>query len=107
MELQESQKVWMKVVAKAWSDQAFKERLQAEPRAVLKEFGIVVPEDLTVKVLEDTPKEVRLILPEQPVELSEAELDQLAAGAQIAAFRIPILPPSWASKVSVTPIQLP
>jgi|WetSurMetagenome_2_1015567.scaffolds.fasta_scaffold544690_1 hypothetical protein len=107
MELQESQKLWMKVVAKVWSDKAFKARLLADPAAVLKEHGIEVPTEMAVKVMEDTPKEVHLILPEQPAELSEAELDQLAAGAYTATIMTSSLPLSWMSKVAVTPIQLP
>jgi hypothetical protein len=100
MELHESEKAWMKVVAKAWSDAAFKARLLADPAAVLKENGIAPPEGMTIKVLEDTASTAHLILPEPPAELSEAELEQLAAGA------IPVPLPRW-SRFRDVPLPIP
>ena len=85
MDPQESEKAWGKVVAKAWSDELFKKRLLADPKTVLKEHGIEVPETTTVKVVEDSDTSVTLILPPPPAEeLTEDELKQVAAGR--AAF---------------------
>jgi hypothetical protein len=83
MDPKESQKAWGKVVAKAWSDAAFKERLLREPTAVLKENGIEVSADVVLKVVENSGKVKHLVLPEPPsgiAELSDEELDQVAGG---------------------------
>jgi hypothetical protein len=74
------EKAWSQIVAKAWSDEAFKARLLAEPAAVLKENGIPVPEGLVLRVVEDSATVGHLILPLCPPELTEADLDQIAAG---------------------------
>jgi hypothetical protein len=46
MHPQEFQKAWSMVVARAWSDAAFKERLFKDPKTVLTELGIDVPENI-------------------------------------------------------------
>jgi hypothetical protein len=81
---QERAKQWGQVVARAWSDEAFKQRLLSDPKAVLAEAGLPVPPSLTVQVHEATPSHLHLVLPLPPprtgVKLSEAELDQVAGG---------------------------
>jgi len=81
MDPREFEKTWGKMVAKAWSDQAFKARLLADPAAVLKEHGMEVPADVTIKVLDHSAKVSHLILPAPPEELSEEFLQQVAGGA--------------------------
>ena len=54
---------WNEVVGRAWSDEAFKKRLLAEPMAVLQEAGCAVPEGLQLKVVENTERLVHFILP--------------------------------------------
>jgi hypothetical protein len=68
------------VVARAWRDAAFKQRLLAEPAAALREAGVQVPEGLQVRVVENAPGLVHLILPARPGDdLSDEQLDQVAA----------------------------
>jgi hypothetical protein len=69
-----------RAVDKALEDAAFRRRLLADPHTALVEAGIPVPPGLTVTVLEDTENLVHLVLPRHR-ELSEAELDKVAAGA--------------------------
>jgi hypothetical protein len=73
---------WGELVSKAWSDAALKKRLLADPAAVLKEHGLIVPAGITVKVVENTDKVVHLTLPTAPsaAELSEQELQAVAGG---------------------------
>jgi hypothetical protein len=78
--MEELQKAWGKVVARAWSDELFKKRLLADPAVVLKEHGIEVPSEMAVKVMEDSTEVVHLILPSPPAELSEEEMNQVAGG---------------------------
>jgi hypothetical protein len=104
--MEKFEKAWSQMVAKALSDQAFKARLLADPAAVLKEHGIAIPEGMTIKVLEDSAIMAHLILPEPPAELSEAELDQLAAGTLPIPLPLPRLNQYW-SKVVTSPIAIP
>ena len=52
-----------KIITKAWTDEDFKARLIAEPAAVLKEEGIVVPAGITIKVMEDTDNVTHVVIP--------------------------------------------
>lgn len=77
----DSMRAFHKVVAKTWSDPAFKARVTADPKSVLAEHGVSVPEGLEVKVVENTDKVFHLILPSKPSgDLSDEQLDQAAGG---------------------------
>jgi len=70
-----------KIIAKAWSDPAFKAELIANPAAALKAEGFDVPAGVAVTVLENTDKQFHLVLPPVPTDgLSEQELDAVAGG---------------------------
>ncbi len=73
-------KEYGKVVAHAWRDEAFKQRLIADPIAVLAAEGIEVPAGQQVRVVENTGQLTHLVLPVPPGELSDDELDQAAGG---------------------------
>jgi hypothetical protein len=74
---------YAKVVARAWTDEAFKRRLLADPVAALAEMGGRVPADMTVRVVENTDKLVYLDLPARPAEtgLSHQALEKAAIEA--------------------------
>jgi hypothetical protein len=44
--------LWNQVVARAWCDEAFLNRLRSGPRSVLAEHGIDVPEGMEVELAE-------------------------------------------------------
>jgi|1186.fasta_scaffold662922_2 Nitrile hydratase, alpha chain len=74
-------KRWGQIVAQAWADDAFKERLLAEPKAVLQEHGILVPAGSGVRVLEPPEQAVYFVLPPRPRgELTDEQLDRVVAG---------------------------
>jgi Nitrile hydratase, alpha chain len=78
----DSNKAWAKIIAKAWSDEAFKEKLLSDPASVCQEYGIEVPAGVTLEVHENTKNRAHVILPATPKgELSDKQLEQLAAGA--------------------------
>jgi len=75
------QKQMGKVIAKAWSDPAFKHKLLANPAATLRAEGIDVPDGLDVRVVENTVSAVHIVLPPKPTRpLTDAELDRVAGG---------------------------
>ena len=79
----EQENPMQKVIIKCWEDEAFKERLLADPAATLAaEEGVQVPEGVTVKVAVVTA-DVRapLISPLPSAELRDEELAGIAAGA--------------------------
>ncbi|WP_145162631.1 hypothetical protein [Sinorhizobium medicae] len=53
---------WAKVVAKAWADPDFRKQVEHDPRAVLRERGIEVPDDVKL-VLTDGPPDVSVVHP--------------------------------------------
>jgi nitrile hydratase len=58
---------------------AYRSRAVIEPRAVLREFGVALDEDITVHV-HDSSAEVRyMVLPERPPGTQELNEDELAA----------------------------
>ena len=70
------------IIAKAWADEAFKQRLLADATAVLKQEGVEVPKGMTVKAVEDTDKVMHIVLPPAPGEfaLSDVQLDAVSGG---------------------------
>ena len=66
-----------------WRDEAVKARFHADPKAVLAEYGIPVPDGLTVKVVENADDCVHITLPSPPPEganISDADLTDAAGG---------------------------
>ena len=69
--------------AACWKDEALKARLMADPRAVLKEHGLDVPDGIDVKVVENADDCVHITMPAPPVgheAVSDAELRSVAGG---------------------------
>jgi hypothetical protein len=44
---------WARLVARAWNDDGFRQRLLAEPEGVLREAGIALPPGVPVRVVEE------------------------------------------------------
>ena len=88
-----------RVIAKAWREPAFKAKLIANPRATLAETGVSIPADVTVKVVEDTPTRLHLVLPPKPTgELSDEALDKIAAGDSMCVGTGQFTRPGWSAK---------
>ena len=69
--------------AACWKDEALKARLMADPKAVLKEHGLDVPDGIDVKVVENADDCVHITLPAPPAgakDLSDDELSNAAGG---------------------------
>ena len=71
-----------------WKDESMKRRLMAEPKAVLAEFGLPVPEALDVKVVENDENTVHITMPASPVQGAQLSDEELAEAAAAAAKRL-------------------
>ena len=72
-------KPWSRIVARAWADEDFQDRLLSDPKVVLREYGIETDCEVCVSVAETPDSErtddvLHLILPPPPRDLSEEEL---------------------------------
>ena len=84
-----------KIIAKAWRDPAFKAALIANPAATLKAEGFNMPAGMTISVVENTDKNVHLVLPPIPTdELSDEALDGVAGGRRACNW-CAALPTCW------------
>ncbi|MNI53731.1 Nitrile hydratase, alpha chain [compost metagenome] len=55
------------VIQKAWQDPGFKAKLLADPKAAIQEaLGVVIPEHINLKAVEENANEFYLVLPPQP-----------------------------------------
>jgi dihydroorotate dehydrogenase len=93
---QTRQDIEARIIAKAWKDEAYKQELLTNPKAVIeREFGVEFPADVNVQVLEENPTSLHFVLPISPVaiaqELSEEELLALAAGVNYSAVTVSII----------------
>ena len=72
-----------RIIAKAWADESFRQRLLADATTLLKEEGVAVPGGLTVKAVENSEKVFYLVIPPKRAagELSEDELTTVTGGA--------------------------
>lgn len=68
------------IIAKCWADESFKQKLLADPAAVLKAEGATMSGGMTVKAVENTDKVFYLVIPAKPTDLSDADLDKVAGG---------------------------
>lgn len=77
------------VVAHAWSDPTYKQRLKANPKAVLQEAGFDPAYQGEIKVLENDDNTFHLVLPQKPTvaALSDSELETVAGGIDFQGGR--------------------
>jgi hypothetical protein len=53
----EQEKRWARIVARTWDDEEFRQRLLANPGAVLREVGFDLPDDVEIEVVDRAPDE--------------------------------------------------
>ncbi|MBD1856124.1 MULTISPECIES: NHLP leader peptide family RiPP precursor [Leptolyngbya] len=75
------------LISRAIQDAAFRDRLIADPKAILAEQGLAVSEDVKIQVLQETSSQYYLVLPaeysaaDSTIALSDTELEAIAGGA--------------------------
>ena len=70
--------------AACWKDEALKQRFMADPKAVLAEYGMDVPDGMAVNVVENTDTAVHITMPAPPsgfMDLSDDDLSNAAGGS--------------------------
>ena len=79
----EQRDVMAELFAACWKDEALKARFMSDPKAVLAERGIDVPDNIDVNVVENSDNTVHITMPKAPggsTELSDEELAGAAGG---------------------------
>ena len=74
--------------AACWKDETLKQRFMSDPKAVLAEYGMDVPDGMAVNVVENTDNTVHITMPAPPSghgDLSDEELSNAAGGVEAAA----------------------
>ena len=74
------------IFAACWKDEALKQRFMADPKAVLAEHGMPVPDGMVVNVVENTDTTVHITMPAPPsggMDLSDDELSNAAGGLSL------------------------
>ncbi|QGX98513.1 nitrile hydratase subunit alpha [Roseovarius faecimaris] len=78
-----------------YKTRAYRSRAVSEPRAVLREFGVDLPEDTTVRVHDSTADMRYIVLPARPPGtdgMSEAELARLVTRDSMIGTGLPLSP---------------
>ncbi|MFB5674241.1 NHLP leader peptide family RiPP precursor [Paenibacillus terreus] len=61
------------LIQKAWEDQAFREKLMEDPKAAIRELlGIVIPDHIQLKTVQETPDQLYLVIPPAPARMIPA-----------------------------------
>jgi hypothetical protein len=77
--------VTSQVIDRATRDAQFREHLLQDPTTTIEqELGVRIPESIEIRVVEETPATLYLVLPPQSIaagqELSDRDLEQIAGG---------------------------
>ncbi|MBU0942918.1 MAG: NHLP leader peptide family RiPP precursor [Proteobacteria bacterium] len=85
MSREEQDRKMEQIIAKAWSDDVYKEKLLSEPAATLRGEGIELPAGVELKIVENTPQVTYMVLPLKASkdELSDEALDKIAGGTSV------------------------
>jgi Nitrile hydratase, alpha chain len=82
MDQAEQGKKMSQLIAKCWADEGFRQKVLADPATTLRAEGVELPPGVSYVAHENTDKVVHLVIPVRPTELSDEDLDKVAAGSQ-------------------------
>jgi hypothetical protein len=79
----DQQQKYREIIARAWKDEDFKQKLISNPKKVFGEAGVSFPANLNVNVHVDTPEAVHFVIPRNPAEseLSDEALNAASGGS--------------------------
>jgi len=76
-----SQQNYSKIIAKTWSDAAFRQRFLSDPKSILRENGIEIPDSVDVSVKEGTGAgRIELELPPRPANIEDSDVHRRLEG---------------------------
>ena len=92
----EQRNAMAELFAACWKDEALKARFMSDPKAVLAERGIDVPDNIDVNVVENSDNTVHITMPKDPTGSSALSDEELAgaAGGGCGAMNLSNTPPS-------------
>ena len=81
------------IIAKAWKDEAYKQKLLSNSKGVIEqEFNVQLPKEVNVQVMEENPTSLYFVLPARPEilgqEISDEQLAVIAGGVSVDTVRI-------------------
>lgn len=92
----------VEVLGKCQQDRAFRAKLLAEPMATLTAQGVELPAGVEIRVVEDSPTVMYLVLPPYPAALSDEELDGVVGGNAPSPYpTVQILQAAMAQRESI------
>jgi len=73
------------IIAQAWKDEGYKQELLSNPKAAIgQEFGVQLPAEVNVHVMEEDSTNLYFVLPARPdlsnAELSDEQLEAVSGG---------------------------
>lgn len=68
------------IVARVWSDPEFKKMLFKDPAKTLAALGVMIPETIELKVIEDSDSVWNLVIPCRPDNISDDDLEAALKG---------------------------
>ncbi|GGH12568.1 NHLP leader peptide family RiPP precursor [Paenibacillus segetis] len=67
------------VIQRAWQDPSFKAKLLTNPKAAIQEaLGVILPDHITIKAVEENSDEFYLVLPPNPSGVIKADVEPKA-----------------------------
>jgi hypothetical protein len=64
----------VQIIKKAWEDPAFKKSLLSEPKKAVKEaFGLEIPAEIDLKVVEESTSQYYLVIPPSPEDVADGD----------------------------------
>ena len=73
--------------AACWKDEALKARFMSDPKAVLAEYGLDVPANINVNVVENSDNTVHITMPAAPTGAANLSDEELAGAAGGLTFK--------------------